>query len=224
MFFTSPSKRSRGTDRKSEAVEAFQGNGPEERGHADLVVHDDPGGAAADGIHSRQVGGGQFQPLLDVLEVVGGIRLQPRIPGQLRAEDGLSVHHRRHLVVTGAQIETDAAAFQMAAQGQGLTPGRRHLVRRSGDHLERTTKGPAHEFGVEGPEPTGNVLRRQGLPDARRATQGGLPAAAGPEEEIEHPAHVFQVVRVPTRILGKDLQVQPGDAFRTLLQADAEAL
>ena len=49
--------------------------------------------------------------------VVGRVGLLDRLPHDLLAEDRLAVDHRRHLEVGRAEVEADAAAVEVAAQG-----------------------------------------------------------------------------------------------------------
>ena len=53
----------------------FFGNRAQQRGHADFVVHDDAGGAAANGVHARQMRGGAVQRGGNVMIMIIRIRL-----------------------------------------------------------------------------------------------------------------------------------------------------
>ena len=100
-------------------VEAVLRHAAVERADADFVVHIDARGAAADGIDARQVRGGALQRIVDAVEVILRVALYRGVPGDLVAEDHLAVDDRGALAVAGAEVEADAAAFQMAAEGRG---------------------------------------------------------------------------------------------------------
>ncbi len=94
-------------------------HGAVERADADLVGHVDARGATADGIDARQMGGGALQRIVDAVVVILRVALYRRIPGNLIAEDDLAIDDGGAFAVAGAQVEADAAAFQVAAQRRG---------------------------------------------------------------------------------------------------------
>ena len=91
------------------------------RADANLVVHVDAGRAAPDGVDARQVRRRALQRIVDAVEVILGIGLAAGVPGHFLAEDHFAVDDGRGLAVARAQIEADAAAFEMPAErGDGF--------------------------------------------------------------------------------------------------------
>ena len=98
--------------------DAHVGNATEERGDAYLVVDVDTGGRATDGVHARQMAGGEIQRVTDTGEVIGRVGLEVGIPLHFLGVDYLAVDESSALAIGAAEIEADAAAFQVAAEGQ----------------------------------------------------------------------------------------------------------
>ena len=66
--------------RRMRDLEIVGRHAAEERGHAHFVVHINARGAAADGVHARQVRGGALQRVVDAVEVILRVALEIRIP------------------------------------------------------------------------------------------------------------------------------------------------
>ena len=198
-------------------------NAPEEAGDADLVVHQDARGAAADGVHPGQVAGGGAQGLHDLAVVVGRVRVQAGRPHHLLAEDGLAVDDRADLAVGSAQVKADAAALQVAAQGLAELPRRGHLRRGAGQDLEGLAVDvPAHELAVEGPGPGGRVDRAQMVGDGRRPAHVGPAAAPLPQQELEEALDVGEVGREAGMALGEDHGLEARQGAIRPLQAQRQ--
>jgi hypothetical protein len=101
------------------AVEQLARHAAIERAHAHFVVDVDARGAAADGVHARQMGGGAAQRIVDAVEVVLRVGLRARVPATSSLKTTFAVDHGGALAVARAQVEADAAAVQVAAQRRG---------------------------------------------------------------------------------------------------------
>ena len=62
--------------------------------------------------------GGEIQRVTDTGEVIGRVGLEVGIPLHFLGEDYLAVDEGGALPIGAAEIEADAAAFQVAAEGQ----------------------------------------------------------------------------------------------------------
>ena len=100
-------------------VEFVLRDGAIERADADFVGHIDARGGTADGIDARQVGGGALQGIVDAVVVILRVALYGRVPGDFIAEDDFAIDDGGALAVAGAEVEADAAAIQMTAEGSG---------------------------------------------------------------------------------------------------------
>ena len=120
----------------------------EERGDLDAVIHINARGAAADGIHPRQMGRRLLQRIHDAVVVILGIGLEIWVPHRFLAENHLAVHDGRHLAVAAPEVEADAAAVQVPAQRSGAAPLRRQGLRMH--HLDGVVEHPlAHEVRIK---------------------------------------------------------------------------
>jgi hypothetical protein len=202
----------------TDLLEAVLGDAPEERRDADLVVHVDPGAAAADGVEPGHLRGRGLQPGQDLLVVVLGIGVGPGRPDHLLGVDRLTVDDRGSLAVGGPEVEADPTAFQMAAQGLTLLPGGRGVPGVAGHHGERLVVDVlAHEVVVEGALAVGGVGLADVLANGPGAPDPGLPAAPLPEQELEDPLGVDQVGLGPGVAVREDPGLEAGDgAFGTL--------
>ncbi len=86
-------------------IEEILGDGAEEGGDLDLVVHIDPCGAASDGIDTGEVFGGELESFVDGFEVDFGVGLVFGVPAYFGGEDCFPVLDGGEFVVTGAEVE-----------------------------------------------------------------------------------------------------------------------
>ena len=103
--------------------EILRTHAAEERGGADFVVHINARRTAADGIHPRKVRGGAFQRIVDALDVIVRIALEIRIPDDFLGKHHLAIDQRGAFSIGPAEIEADAAAFEIAAEGHHRVVG-----------------------------------------------------------------------------------------------------
>ena len=122
--------RSSKNRRRTRLSNSSRGTRAVERPHPHLVVHVHARGAAADGIHARQVRGGPPQRIVDAVEMILRIGLRAGVPRHLVAEDHLAIGHGGALAVARAQVEADAEAIQVPAQRRGGLPFLRARRRR----------------------------------------------------------------------------------------------
>ncbi|MEZ4767990.1 MAG: hypothetical protein R2844_06125 [Caldilineales bacterium] len=205
----------------ADLVIAVGRNAAEERGNHRPVVHVDAGRAAADCVQPRQLALRQSQRSDDALVVVGRVGLLHRLPDDLVAPYRLPVEHGRHFEVGRAQVEADAAAVQVAAERLAGFLLRRRLVGRAGDDCERPlVDGLAHEVIVESPRPVRRVNAADVVSNARRPAHRDLPAAPGPEQELDQPLGVGQVGSGAPVVFGEGNGVKPRDGSIGAFQRD----
>ncbi len=178
------SKRSGGTDRKSEATRTWLRM---------RIPADEPPMASTRG----QVGGGPLQAVVDHPVVVVGIGLRAGRPGDLLAPDRPAVDDGRDLVVAGAEVEADAAAVEMAAREADRLAGFREGRGAVEGDLERLPVDAGHGPDVEGPGTAFGVLGLEAAADPGRSLEVDAPPAARPEQELDraldHPVGGFGI-------------------------------
>ena len=146
-------------------------------------------------VDARQVGGRAPQRVVDPVEVVPGVLLEVRVPDHLVGEDDLAVDDRRALAVGAAEVEADATAVEVAAEGLRRLPGGRELPA-DGLDLDRLAEhAPADEVAVEGAEALLGVGRREHARDGIAALDQDRAAALLPQQELDQPLDVLAVER-----------------------------
>jgi hypothetical protein len=156
--------------------------------------------------------------------VIGWVGLVPRVPRNLRAEDRLTVLHSRDLVIACAQIKADATTPQMPTEGQRLGFHFWKLIACHDGHLKGFGKGLFHQTGIEGMCAIGRVLGCQLGAQAGRPLQKHMPGSAGPEQEVEHPRRIAEIVCIPSLPFREDGDILAGDEVFTLFQGDTEVV
>ena len=120
------------------------------------------------------------------------IRLCLRVPRHFLRENRFPVPDRRNLIITGAEIESDPAACQMAAGGQLEFPGGWDLGCRCDDDLKFLTVRLGHQLVVESPR----AARRVGFADIfanrGRAADREFPSAPRPEQGFDGALNVLK--------------------------------
>ncbi len=192
---TPPAVRKRGAARGSR--NRSRRHGAVERAHPHFVVHVHARGAAADGIHPRQMRGRAPQRIVDAVEVVLRVGLRAGIPRHFLAEDHLAIRHRRALAVAGAQVEADPVAVQVPAQRRGGFPLRRRGVEAA---LRERHRPPvdalAHELEIEGAGAFRRIHGAQIFAPVRGVPgDGDATAALLPQQKFQQPLDVAAVQR-----------------------------
>src|SRR5437870_3372277 len=82
--------------------------------------------------------------------MIGRVRLVPRIPGNLGAEDRFAVDDRRQFVIARAEIETDAATVEMSTQGHGGFALGGDSIRWHDANVKWATIDLGHQLNVKG--------------------------------------------------------------------------
>lgn len=167
-------------------VEEGFGYAAKEGGNADFVCDVDAGGAAADGVDSWEVVGCPFEHFLDSIKVPLGIGLRSGIPWELVAVGDFAILDSGDLDVAGPEVEADAAAGLVSAEGGGgFLCGREDVGGGSrGDGEWFGVDAPAHEVGVE---PAGGGVFEvliEVVGDVVRASDVDVVCASGPEGEL----------------------------------------
>ena len=95
--------------------------------------------------------GGAAQGIVNAVEVVLRIGLYARVPAHFFAEDHFAVDDGGAFAIARAQVETDAAAVQVAAQRRGsLAFHGRVFVGSALDGQRLAVNALAHKFVIEG--------------------------------------------------------------------------
>ena len=114
------------------------------------------------------MGGGALQGIVDAVVVILRVALHGGVPGDLVAEDDFAIDDGGALAVAGAQVEADAAAIQVTAEGSGgfafLGAG---IVGHALDGHGAAVDAFAHEAVVEGARALGRVDGAEVIGDAR---------------------------------------------------------
>ena len=97
----------------------FLADAAEQGGGAYFTVDDHAGGGSADGVHPGEMSGGAFQRILNSVNVILGILLEVRVPDHFLGINYFPIHHGGAFAVGTAQVKTDAASVQVAAQCHG---------------------------------------------------------------------------------------------------------
>ena len=198
-------------------------NATEERSDAHFVADIDARGAAANGIHARQVLRRAAQRCLDAVVVILRIALKIRVPRHLLGEDDAPVDDCGALAIRAAEVEADAAAIQVAAQRHGGFAGRGHVGEIAGlDGELPAIDLAAHELGIEFPRAGRGVNAAQHFGNRRIAADDHAPAAARPEEELHEPLHVAAVEGHGVAGVREDDCVVARDRAIGALQRDGE--
>ena len=126
------------------------------------------------------------QGIVHPLDVITGIRLEIRVPGDLLGVHDLAIDERRRLPIAAAQVEADAASLEMPAHRHTGLDRRRQ--RCDGGGLDRKPAAKdfrAHERVIEGP-------RARRAVDFRK--RGGQVVGTGHEHlwTALHPEEEFQ--------------------------------
>ncbi len=155
--------------------------------------------------------------------VVIRVRLRAGVPDDFLAEDRLAVDHRGDLAVTGARVEADATPIQVAAQRLAHLGGRRHLVgiRNLDDELLLIDL-PAHEVVVESALALRCIDLGDMLADLPWTADDHLVAAALPQQELDDPLDIGDVLRSARRAGREDLGVVAGARAVSALQGDRQ--
>ena len=181
-------------------VEDIGRHAAEEGACLDPVVDVNAGGAAADRVDPGQMRGSLPERVHDAVEVILGIRLVVRIPHRFVTEDHASIDHRGRLAVAAAEIESDPAAVQVAAEWPGDRAFRRQFA--CGDDLDRMIENPpADEVGIKPARGCRDIVRRERGGKFRRSVDVNPPSAPGPEEKL-HQSFDVRVVRRGMRMRG----------------------
>ena len=188
-------------------LEILRGDTAEEGTHARLAVHIHTSGRTTDGIHLGQVLGGAQQGIIHTLKLVHGVGLVVGIPHHFFREHNLTVHHSGALAVGTTQVETDAVAVQVAAQGHGgavfsgQLSGRCHLHHLNGLVINLLTD----EVPVELAGTTGAVGSSQHVSNLVIASHHDGAAALHPEQELDDTLDVLVVQGNVFAFLGQNL-------------------
>ena len=124
------------------------------------------------------------------------VRLVLGVPGKLIAVNHLTFLDGSDFVITRPEVETDAAAIQMPAQGDIDLAGRRHGGRRGHHHGERFFVNARHQVHIKLPPPGGRITRADIFTNRCRTAHVYLPATAGPEQKFYDPFHVEEGVGI----------------------------
>jgi hypothetical protein len=131
----------------------------------------------------------------DAQVVVVRVGLLHRLPDDLVAPHRLPVDHGRHLEVRRAQVEADAAAAQVGTELQLALVSGGYVCERDADHLEGAQVYLlTHETGIESVVAVHPVCRLDALCCALRPGDKDPVPAVLPQQELEQPFGVEQVL------------------------------
>ena len=135
-----------------------------------------------------------------------GVALLDRIPDHFFAENHFAVYDSRDFAVAGAQVETDAAAFEVTAQRSGALFGSGKLVNTIDVHDFEglLIDAAAHDLGVELADFRLGVMFSQIVSQIFRAADRETVSAPGPEEELAEPFYESGVEFGVRAALGED--------------------
>src|SRR6185295_6653834 len=113
-------------------------------------------------------------------------------PNDLFAEDGFAVDNRGDFAIAAAQIKTDAAAVQVAAERGGGFAGGRNIFRK--DNFERLFVNTVpHNVGVELAGAAFFVMALELGVELRRAVEINSITAAGPEKKLQEALQINEI-------------------------------
>ena len=93
---------------------------------------------------------GPAQAFVKMTVMIVGVGFIFRVPRKLVAVNGLTIPHRRHLVIARPKVEADATTVQVAAENTlGFDRGRNFGGIRRGYNLELTPVNPAHQIRIK---------------------------------------------------------------------------
>ncbi|MFM1945122.1 MAG: hypothetical protein RI897_4104 [Verrucomicrobiota bacterium] len=170
-------------------VEEVLGDGTEEGGDLDFVVHVDTCCATADGIDAGEVFSCELEAFVDGLEVDFGVGLVFGVPGDFGGKDGFPVFDGGEFIVTGAEVEADTAAVEVSAESDATFVGLGGVVVIAPGEFEGAVIDLFHEFGVEVSGAFAVVDLGEVLAESIGAGEGELPSADLPEEEFGEAFH-----------------------------------
>jgi len=114
-----------------------------------------------------------------------GIGLGDRVPDDFFRENRFPVNHRRNLAIASSQIETDAASFQVTAEGSGSTVGFGKVVRGAVDDFKGFFKDAAsHHVGIPLAKRVFLVVFVELITQLPGGGAVNLGGASGPEQEF----------------------------------------
>lgn len=179
------------------------GDAAEKAGDFDAVVDVNAGAGAADGVDAGEVRGGAFEGVHDFVEVPAGIFLGDWIPDDFFGEDGDAILDGGDFAIGAAEVEADAAAVEVAAEGRGGGAFGGELG--GVDDFEGFfVDAFAHDVGVELAGGGVGVVGAELVGEFARAVEVDAVAAAGPEEEFGEPFDVEGVGRGERMVGGGD--------------------
>ncbi len=90
------------------------------------------------------------QTFVEMTVMIIRVGLVFRVPRELVAVDGLTIPHRRHLVIARPEVEADATTVQVAAENTfGFDRGRNFGGIGRGYHLELAPVNPTHKIRIK---------------------------------------------------------------------------
>src|SRR5258708_31834906 len=141
------------------------------------------------------------QGIHDLLEMPLRVGMRERVPGRFVAEYRPTVAHGGYFAVARAEIESDAAAFQVPAQRRADFPFRRELPGAHDDDLERPLVDFfAHDPRVKLPRARFAIVALQLLAQFGWTGEVNFAAAARPKQKLQQSFHVEKVPRGPRAI------------------------
>jgi len=169
--------------------------------------------------------GGAPERVLDTVEVIPRIGLGAGIPGHLLAENHLAIDHGGAFAIARAQIETDTAAVQMAAQRGGDFPFLRESVKRNAFESHGVAVDAlAHEVEVEGAGALEGVEAAKISGDARIAGDGDPVSALLPEQEFQQALGVAMVQGYVGAFVGQRRGMKDGNRAVAARERERERL
>ena len=202
-------------------LEEIWRNTAKERGDFDAIVHVNAGGAATDRVNPWKVSSGALENFVDLVVMPLRIFFRNWVPDDFLAEDRFTIEDRGDFSIATAEVEADARAIEVTAQGRGGFFGGGDVA--GVNDLESLfVNAAAHDFGVELAGRDFTIMRGELSMESVGPIEMDAKAAARPEEEFQVALEVAKISAGGGMLVGKDLCIKTEDGTVRLFESEVD--